>query len=86
MRGEVARACASAQPIFNTEMSYVDLPVSSCGFHGKKATKEEEKLDQDLEGCTVEALLEAGATMVKWDGMYVVFIFVFGNFALTSVY
>ncbi|TEB29320.1 hypothetical protein FA13DRAFT_1665785 [Coprinellus micaceus] len=69
VRGDVAMACASAQPIFSAEMNYVDLPVSSCGFHGKKAMKEEEKLDHELGGCTMEALLEAGATILDWDGV-----------------
>lgn len=68
VRNEVGSKYVKTEPLLDTDVHYVDLPVSSCGFHGRK----EGTLDKDE--WTPEKLLEAGYTEIAWDGVCVYYV------------
>jgi hypothetical protein len=51
-----------------TNVRYVDLPASSCGYHGKKDGEETRRLAA-VEDCSVQTLLAQGCTEIQWDGV-----------------
>ncbi|KAF5329146.1 hypothetical protein D9611_013181 [Ephemerocybe angulata] len=53
----------SLEPIIR----YVNLPTTSCGYHGQKVAKDV-RVELGAEDCSLEALEAAGSVEVPWDG------------------
>ncbi|KAF6763616.1 hypothetical protein DFP72DRAFT_1059685 [Ephemerocybe angulata] len=68
VREEVKARFIPSTPILEASIRFVDLPVTSCGHHGRRETKAELEALKEEE-CTVEALRGAGKLEVEWDGI-----------------
>lgn len=66
VREHVGQSYVKTEAMLHSDVHYVDLPVSSCGFHGKIEAK---AMNGVVGEQTVATLKAEGCVEIAWDGM-----------------
>lgn len=60
VREDIGKRCVDAKPVVKVNVRYVNLPVSSCGYHGAKRDEDREHSGQ---------YTNDGCSKMPWDGV-----------------